>query len=93
MYKIRDAIAKHGNIWTLSTNTEMTELYEPLHAQQAEKFSETVKVLKALKYGDHERHRLDVYMPVAPASQGQSPLVVFLHGGMEVTASRRGDWY
>lgn len=81
MERIREAIAKHGNVWTIATNTEMSELYEELHAQRAQQFTETVNVQKGLKYGDHERQRLDVYTPVSPATQTPLPVVVFFHGG------------
>lgn len=84
MDKIQEAIAKHGNVWSPKTNSDMNELYEPLHAAQAEQFLKSVKVEKGLKYGDHERHRLDVYAPLIPASPGPSPVVVFYHGGMDL---------
>lgn len=38
-------------------------------------------VLRDIAYGDDERHRLDVYLPVGkPAPEGV-PVVIFLHGG------------
>lgn len=79
---INEAIARHGNIWSLQTNTDMNELYEPMHAQQAHHFLQTVRVEKGLKYGEHERHRLDVYVPINAASGVALPVVVFFHGGM-----------
>ncbi|KAM0816016.1 putative Alpha/beta hydrolase fold-3 domain-containing protein [Seiridium cardinale] len=97
MDKIKEAIAKHGNIWSLQTNSDMNELYEPLHAQQAGRFLRNVKVQKGLKYGDHERHRLDIYSPVETAPSRQLPVVVFFHGGgftsgdNDITASMHGN--
>lgn len=81
MDKIKEAIARHGNVWTLQTNSDMNELYEPLHAQQAERFLPIVRVEKGLKYGAHERHRLDIYRPASPISSAKLPIVVFFHGG------------
>lgn len=80
MDKIQEAIARHGNVWTLQTNTEMNQLYEPLHAERAAQFAQTVKTEKAIKYGTHERHRLDVYYP-AEKSDEALPVVVCFHGG------------
>jgi acetyl esterase len=37
------------------------------------------EVLRDIVYGDDERHRLDVYLPVD--GQALAPVVVFLHGG------------
>jgi acetyl esterase/lipase len=80
MDKIQEAIARHGNVWTLQTNTEMNQLYEPLHAQRAAELAKTVKTEKAIKYGTHERNRLDIYQP-AEKSNEALPVVVFFHGG------------
>lgn len=82
MEKIQEAIARHGNVWTLKTNSEMNELYEPLHAGQAHDFLQTVKVQKGIKYGDHKRHRLDIYSPAILVENEQLPVIVFFHGGM-----------
>lgn len=81
MERIKVAIARHGNIWTLQTNSEMNALYEPLHAEQKQQFAQMVKVDKGLKYGLHERHRLDVYRPVETTIDSALPMVVFFHGG------------
>jgi acetyl esterase len=37
------------------------------------------EVLRDIAYGDDERHRLDVYLPLG--AEGLAPVVVFLHGG------------
>ena len=60
MDRIVEAIAKHGNIWTLQTNNDMQELYEPLHAARSSSFEGSVTSVKGLRYGPSERHRLDV---------------------------------
>lgn len=36
-------------------------------------------VLKDVSYGEHERHRVDIYIPEKPVSQ--SGLILFIHGG------------
>ncbi len=41
-------------------------------------------------YGPHERHRLDVFAPAAPArASGNLPVVVFVHGGGFVMGDKR----
>lgn len=60
MEHITEAIARHGNIWTLKTNNEMQELYEPLHAAKASSFQDLIKCEKGIKYGPSDRHRIDV---------------------------------
>jgi hypothetical protein len=57
---IKEALAKHGNVWDPSTNSHMMEIYEPLHANLAASFKDTVTSSKGLKYGSDERHRVDV---------------------------------
>ncbi|MEM9415666.1 MAG: alpha/beta hydrolase [Planctomycetota bacterium] len=42
-----------------------------------------------LAYGDHERHRIDLY--IAPANEdrpGPTPLVVYFHGGQFITGTK-----
>jgi acetyl esterase len=39
------------------------------------------EVLREIAYGDDERHRLDVYLPLGAEAGGPAPVVVFLHGG------------
>ncbi|MBB3221887.1 alpha/beta hydrolase [Pseudoduganella umbonata] len=36
-------------------------------------------IVRDIAYGDDERHRLDVYLPLG--AQGPAPVVIFLHGG------------
>jgi len=38
-------------------------------------------VQRDIAYGDDERHRLDVYLPVDAGARGPAPVVIFLHGG------------
>jgi dienelactone hydrolase len=59
------------------------ELYASLLAESSK---EGVRVTKDEKYGDDERHRLDVYEPEKKPA-GLSPVLVCLHGGGFV----RGD--
>jgi acetyl esterase/lipase len=60
MDRIGETIRKHGNVWTLQTNNDMQELFEPLHAARAESFQDLVVCEKRIKYGASDRHRLDV---------------------------------
>jgi acetyl esterase/lipase len=51
-------------------------LYAPLHAQAP---APDLKITRDLRYGDAERHRLDIY---APQQSGEKrPVLVFVHGG------------
>jgi len=58
-------------------------LYEPLYPGQDRSGSEQ---RADLRYGEHARHRLDVYRPQGQG-EGPFPVLVFLHGGGFV----RGD--
>lgn len=60
MDRIAEVIAKHGNVWSLTTNSDMIEVFEPLQAEMAASFKDTVKSVKAQKYGPDERQRADV---------------------------------
>lgn len=86
MDALREALAKFGNAWTMEVPRTLLKLYEPLQAQQNQKYGSEIKVEKALKYGPDPRNRIDVYSP-ASGSSGISgsgagrPVVVFIHGG------------
>jgi acetyl esterase/lipase len=88
MDEIQEAIARHGNVWTLQTNTDMSKLYEPRHAQAAANFADKVRTEKGIKYGTHDRHRLDVYRPIQEGDE-LLPVVVFFHGGKLRSHRRR----
>lgn len=64
-------------------------LYAPL--QQREPYT-GVRVVRDLAYGPHERHRLDVFRPLASFGSAAKPVLVFVHGGAFVGGNRRtGD--
>lgn len=64
-------------------------LYAP--AQQREPYH-SVKVARDLAYGPHERHRLDVFTPLASFGALARPVLVFVHGGAFVGGNKRtGD--
>ena len=77
--KIRAMGAKLNRDVIVST----VNLYSPLLRDAP---TEAVKITPDQPFGSHERHRLDVYQPVAQSSE-LAPIVVFLHGGGFV----RGD--
>jgi acetyl esterase/lipase len=52
-------------------------LYSPYHEREP---YEGVRVIRDVAYGDHERQRLDVYMPL-DALGDRLPVLVFVHGG------------
>lgn len=61
-------------------------LYRPL-LEKAPR--DGVSVAEDLEYGPHERHRLNVYRPMAKSAT-PSPILVFLHGGGFVRGDKRG---
>jgi triacylglycerol lipase len=48
------------------------------------------EVVRDIAYGEDERHRLDVYLPLG--AEGPAPVVVFLHGGGFIRGDK-GDRY
>jgi hypothetical protein len=54
------AIEKYGASLGLPGNDIMVDLATKLHEAEGNDFSPLVKVVKALKYGPDERHRVDV---------------------------------
>ncbi|KAH6954119.1 hypothetical protein HG530_015872 [Fusarium avenaceum] len=96
--EISGEVLKFGNKWTLGVNNHFQELIEPLQAENNAKLSPTVKVEKSLKYGDDERHRIDLYSSTtAPIEGGKLPIVVYIHGGgfvsgdTDITPSMHGN--
>lgn len=57
---IAETIIKHGNVWTLTANSDLQELYEPLQAARVSLLLGKVICEKGITYGPHKRHRLDV---------------------------------
>jgi acetyl esterase/lipase len=68
-----DKIAAIGRV---SSPAKTAPLYAPMHAK--EPYS-GVKVTRDVKYGPHERNRLDLFVPESP-SIGR-PVFMFVHGG------------
>jgi acetyl esterase/lipase len=60
----------------------------PLHAQQPRpKVPDGTTAERNVEYGNHERHKLDVY---TPKGDGPFPLVVWVHGGAWQGGSKEG---
>jgi acetyl esterase/lipase len=64
---------------------ETAKLYGPLQPKEP---YDGVKVTRDIKYGTHERHLLDVFVP-ATAAASPRPVLVFVHGGGFVRGDRR----
>lgn len=59
------------------------ELYKPLHAGTT---TQGVKITRDVRYGEAERHRLDVFVPETAAEN--LPVLVYVHGGGFVTGDK-----
>ncbi len=70
---IAQQIRAHGPVLDL---TFAQTLYKPLLKNQVR---DGVRVVRELSYGEHQRHRLDVYLP--DAAQANMPVLVFMPGG------------
>lgn len=86
MDAVREALAKFGNAWNNNIPPTLMQLYEPLQAQQNQKYGSDIKAEKAIKYGPDARNRIDVYSPASGGVSGK-PVVLFIHGG----GLNRGD--
>jgi acetyl esterase/lipase len=64
---------------------ETAKLYAPLQPKEP---YQGVKVTRDIKYGPHERHLLDVFVPEGPAASPRGVLI-FVHGGAFTRGDRR----
>lgn len=53
-------VRQFGNTWNLAVNRHFETILEPLHAERAPRYNDHVKEVRQVKYGSHDRHRLDV---------------------------------
>lgn len=67
------AIQEAGNLLP-----EIAKLFDPILANQDKS---AVEKQTDLRYGEHERHTLDVYSPSGNAPEGGWPVLIFFHGG------------
>ncbi|WP_188756106.1 alpha/beta hydrolase [Microbacterium album] len=84
---MRAVLAEIGRDVTVDTLMASNALMAPFHdtAPYA-----GVRVERDLSYGEHERHRLDLFLPDAPAGEAR-PVVVFLHGGSFVGGDKHRE--
>ncbi|NUU04123.1 alpha/beta hydrolase [Herbaspirillum robiniae] len=76
----REQLLALGPVWRNDINRHrqaVVDIYSPLHAAQA---ADDVIVTRDIAYGEHERQRLDLYLPRGQAGQPR-PIVMFVHGG------------
>ncbi len=66
-----------GDAFTPEVIGENLKLFAPLH--EKEPFAD-VEVIRDLRYGDDERHRLNVFQAKG-AAKAARPVLVFVHGG------------
>ncbi len=80
----RAEIEKYGNTYQGTQIMSLRAIYK-VHLTEAG--NETSDVVRDLKYGPDERHRLDVLQPKNPPSESM-PILVFIHGGAFVRGNR-----
>ncbi|KAF7626343.1 Alpha/Beta hydrolase protein [Aspergillus flavus] len=78
---IQSFIAQFGNHWGPPVNAACEEYFESCHAALPEPLDPVYASQKNVKYGEHERHRLDIYWPQSIAKTERLPVVVYFHGG------------
>ena len=79
-------LAAIGPRWQLDIRAHsqaVKDAYAPVLARAPR---DGIEVRRDLRYGPHERHRLDLF---APAGARAAPVVVFIHGGAFVRGDKR----
>ncbi|KAL4924091.1 alpha/beta hydrolase [Aspergillus undulatus] len=81
--EIQSFILQFGNNWNTTINAACENFFEAQHSSLPEVPIPTINVEKGIKYGEDERHRLDIYWPDGIAGEGAPllPVVTFFHGG------------
>ena len=77
MAGIYKRLREFGDAFTPEIIGENLKLFAPLH--EKEPFAD-VEVIRDLRYGDDERHRLNVFQAKG-AAKASRPVLVFIHGG------------
>jgi acetyl esterase/lipase len=75
--KLRQEIRAIGDEFSFDVIMKCRDLYAPLH-KKAPKAN--ASIMRDIKYGRNERHRLDVFRPRAKSKTGR-PVLIFMHGG------------
>lgn len=60
MEKARELVASLGHQWNLDVNTQMESAFNAIHNSLKGKEVDNVQIKKDVKYGAHDRQRLDV---------------------------------
>ncbi|MBN2402087.1 MAG: alpha/beta hydrolase [Spirochaetes bacterium] len=82
--QITQKIRETGSSFDLSIIQRLGIMYAPLLKDAPR---DGIKVTKDLRYGDHDRHRLDVYQPLTNG-EDKSPVILFFHGGGFVSGDK-----
>ena len=82
---IRAAVSALGAQFNPSVLMATREIYRP-HIPATG--LDGVRCITDVVWGDHERHKLDLYQP---AQSGAAPVILFMHGGGFVGGSKRED--
>ena len=81
---IAGRLGRHGNAFNLDVLRATYDIFTPLQERAP---NDGVVAERDLAYGDHERHRLDVFTP-ARRADAPAPVVVYIHGGGFVAGER-----
>lgn len=76
-------IRRLGRVFNPEVLAATYELYEPLQRRAPK---DNVRIAKDIGYGDHERQRLDIFVP--SDNPKAAPIVVYVHGGGYVGGER-----
>src|SRR5262245_27623332 len=76
---------KLAELGSVINPAETAKLYGPLQSKEP---YDGVKVTRDIKYGTHERHLLDLFVPEAAATSPRAVLM-FVHGGAFTRGDRR----
>lgn len=82
--KVRQRVREIGDRIVPQMFIDSGSLFAPL----ALKVDPTCTVKRDISYGDHERHKLDVFAPVADGTD--MPVVIFVHGGGFIQGDKGG---
>ncbi|MGD9766978.1 MAG: hypothetical protein AB7U62_04975, partial [Pseudolabrys sp.] len=77
---LRELMAEIGPRWDQDRRNNIKLMIEEFSKVLADAPRDGVTVTRNVRYGEHERHELDIFTPV-DATTRKRPAVLFVHGG------------